>query len=153
MFRRLRRTRLWTLAAVDGHCIGGAFDLALACDAIVATPGALFRHPGARFGFPTAYGGNRMLALRAGVHPALRLLLEGGSLTGEEACGIGLVAQLLPAATDWLDRVERYVSSWPRAEPASPAWALQLRTRASTRHAPVERSAARLAWGLPPCAP
>jgi len=91
LFHRMRRVDLWLVAAVDGHCVGGGLDVALACDAIVASERAFFRHPGARFGFPTAYGGNRTLPGRLGSAAAAALLLEGRTFDAAEAQAAGLV--------------------------------------------------------------
>jgi enoyl-CoA hydratase/carnithine racemase len=118
LFRRMRGADLWLIAAVDGHCIGGGLDVALACDAIVATGSAFFRHPGARFGFPTAYGGNRMLPARLGPAIAATLLLEGRALTATEAHRAGLVAAVVePEAL--LDAAGALAARWSLA--AKPA--------------------------------
>jgi len=124
LFRRMRSADLWLVAAVDGHCIGGGLDVALACDAIVATGGAFFRHPGARFGFPTAYGGNRMLPARLGPAIAATLLLEGRALAAAEARRAGLVAAIVePEAL--LAEAEALAARWSRAATPSVGRALR----------------------------
>jgi len=114
VFRRMRGADLWLVAAVDGHCIGGGLDVALACDAIVATRDAFFRHPGARFGFPTAYGGNRTLPARLGPAIAATLLLEGRALTAAEAQTAGLV-QAIVEPGELLAEAEALAARWSRA--------------------------------------
>ena len=111
LFRRMEASRLWMIAAVDGHCIGGGFDVALACDLILAAPGATFRHPGARIGFPTAYGGNRRLPRRVGRGRAAEILLGGRTLAAPEAVDLGLVAELVPP-DQLCERALRRASEW-----------------------------------------
>ena len=48
LFRRVAEARQLTVAAVNGFCMGGGLDLALACRVRVASPQAVFAHPGAR---------------------------------------------------------------------------------------------------------
>ncbi|MCA1555613.1 MAG: enoyl-CoA hydratase/isomerase family protein [Acidobacteria bacterium] len=49
------------IAAVNGYCMGGGLDLALACDLRCASPSAVFAHPGARLGIITGWGGTAWL--------------------------------------------------------------------------------------------
>jgi enoyl-CoA hydratase/carnithine racemase len=68
------------VAAVDGPCTGGGFDLALSCDLIVAGPSASFSHPGVRRGLVTGWGGTETLPGLIGEPRAKTALLEGSSL-------------------------------------------------------------------------
>jgi len=79
------------VAAVGGACTGGGLDLALACDAIVASPTAAFAHPGVRRGLVTGWGGTVRLPHRAGVAEARRVLLEGGFTGAGAAAAEGWV--------------------------------------------------------------
>lgn len=79
------------IAAIDGHCLGGGLDLALACDLRYATPRATFGHPGARRGIITGWGGTQRLPRLIGRGPALRLLLTGERVDAAEALRLGLV--------------------------------------------------------------
>jgi enoyl-CoA hydratase len=65
-----------TVAAVNGSCSGGGFDLVLACDAIVAGPGASFSHPGIRRGLVTGWSGTTRLQSALGNAGARAALLE-----------------------------------------------------------------------------
>jgi enoyl-CoA hydratase/carnithine racemase len=58
---RIRAHPQPVVAAVHGLCAGGGFDLALACDAIVATSFARFSHPGVRRGLVTGWSGTATL--------------------------------------------------------------------------------------------
>jgi enoyl-CoA hydratase/carnithine racemase len=96
LFRRLEDMPALVLAGIDGPCFGGALDLALACDLVVASPRASFAHPGARLGIVTGWGGTRRLPRRAGVAAARAAFATGRSLDAGEAAALGLVHELLP---------------------------------------------------------
>ena len=49
-------------AAIEGHCMGGGLDLALACSCRIAAPGAVFGHRGAALGLMTGWGGTQRLS-------------------------------------------------------------------------------------------
>jgi enoyl-CoA hydratase/carnithine racemase len=69
-----------TVAAVNGSCSGGGFDFVLACDAIVASPGASFGHPGIRRGLVTGWSGSACLPFLLGSATARATLLEPRNL-------------------------------------------------------------------------
>lgn len=80
-----------TVAAVNGYCMGGGLDLALACDLRVASPSAVFAHPGARLGIITGWGGTQRLPRIVGATRALEIFATARRLTSGEAFEIGLV--------------------------------------------------------------
>jgi enoyl-CoA hydratase len=83
-----------TVAAVNGYCMGGGLDLALACDLRVASPEAVFAHPGARLGIITGWGGTQRLPRIIGATRALELFATARRLTSDEAFEIGLVSRI-----------------------------------------------------------
>jgi len=83
-----------TLAAVDGYCMGGGLDLALACHIRCASPRAVFAHPGARLGIITGWGGTQRLPYLIGAAQAFEMFLTARRVTGEEALELGLVSRL-----------------------------------------------------------
>jgi len=85
------------VAAVSGYCLGGAFDLALACHARVAAADAVLGHPGVTLGLFTGWGGTQRLPGLIGRAQALELLLTGESVGAERALALGLVDELAPA--------------------------------------------------------
>jgi enoyl-CoA hydratase len=89
-----------TLAAVNGYCMGGGLDLALACDLRVASPSATFAHPGARLGIITGWGGTQRLPRLIGATRALELFATAKRLTSAEAFEIGLVNRVGAPALD-----------------------------------------------------
>jgi len=84
------------IAAVRGQCLGGGFELALACDLIIAEESAQFGLPEIKLGvFPPA--GAALLPLRIGTSRTAELLLTGHSWTASQAAAVGLVHRLAPA--------------------------------------------------------
>jgi enoyl-CoA hydratase len=83
-----------TIAAINGYCMGGALDLALSCDIRIASPQAVFRHPGARLGIITGWGGTQRLPRLIGRARALDFLLSARLMKGHEALEVGLINQL-----------------------------------------------------------
>ena len=80
-----------TIAAVNGYCMGGGLDLALACDLRCAAPDATFAHPGARLGIITGWGGTQRLPKLIGTARALEMFLTARRVTSAEALAYGLV--------------------------------------------------------------
>lgn len=71
-----------TVAAVNGSCSGGGFDLVLSCDRIVIGPLATFGHPGVRRGLVTGWGGTVALPAAAGGTRSRLALIAGTSVAG-----------------------------------------------------------------------
>jgi enoyl-CoA hydratase/carnithine racemase len=94
------------IAAVNGHAVGGGFELALACDIRIASEKARFGVFEVRQGLHQADGGLVRLVAIAGVAVALELTLTGREVLADEALRLGLVSrvvsaeQLLPAAEE-----------------------------------------------------
>jgi len=83
-----------TIAAVNGFCFGGALDLALACDKRIASPNAIFSHPGANLGIVTGWGGTQRLPRLVGEAKALEIFLTAKRVNAEEALDIGLIDKI-----------------------------------------------------------
>ena len=83
-----------TFAAVNGVCFGGALDLVLACRHRIASPGALFAHPGANLGIITGWGGTQRLPRIVGEAAALEMFFTAKRVSAEEALRIGLVDEI-----------------------------------------------------------
>jgi enoyl-CoA hydratase len=80
-----------TIAAINGYCMGGGLDLALACDIRVASKNAVLSHPGAKRGIITGWGGTQRLPRLIGRQRALDLFLTARVIYSEEALEIGLI--------------------------------------------------------------
>jgi len=97
LFDALAGHRWPTIAAIDGHALGGGCELALACDFRLATPTSVFGQPEADLGIIAGAGANWRLERLVGLSVARRILLAGERLDGEAALAVGLVDQLHPA--------------------------------------------------------
>lgn len=91
------------IAAVNGYAIGGGFELALACDLIVAADHATFYLPEASWGILPGAGGVQRLPRRLPYSLAMELMLTGRHMGAEEAARHGLVNAVVPAS-QLLDR-------------------------------------------------
>lgn len=94
LFQAIADARQVTIAAINGYCMGGALDLALACDIRIASPQAVFRHPGARLGIITGWGGTQRLPRLIGRAASIEFLLTTRWLTSTEALRLGLVCSM-----------------------------------------------------------
>ena len=83
------------IAAVDGIAFGGGFELALACDLIVATSRSAFALPEPRVGLAALAGGIQRLPQEIGLKRAMTLLLTGRRVGAQEAAAMGLVAEVV----------------------------------------------------------
>ena len=84
-----------TIASVRGQCLGGGFELVLACDLVVAEETAQLGAPEIRLGvFPPAAAA--LLPVRVGVAGAASMILTGASSTGAQAMASGLVTRIAP---------------------------------------------------------
>ncbi len=83
-----------TIAAINGFCFGGALDLALACNKRIASPNAIFSHPGVSLGIITGWGGTQRLPRLVGKAKALEMFLTAKWVDAVEALGIGLIDKI-----------------------------------------------------------
>lgn len=97
VMRWIQRSRKPLIAAVRGYCLGGGFDLALACHARIAAADAIFAHRGASLGLVTGWGGTQRLPRLIGRSRALEILATGRSIAADEALELGLVRVVVPA--------------------------------------------------------
>ena len=86
-----------TIAAVNGHALGGGCELALGCDIRIASEAAVFGLPEVLLGALPGGGGTQTLPRLVGLGDALLMLLTGQSVSAAEALRIGLVQKVVPA--------------------------------------------------------
>src|SRR6188472_429834 len=86
-----------TICQVHGACIGGAMELALACDLRVMAADALIGIPETRVGLIPDVGGSSRLPAVVGLGRAKELVMTGRMIDGTEAERIGLVNRVAPA--------------------------------------------------------
>jgi enoyl-CoA hydratase len=116
------------VAAINGLCMGGGFELSLACDLRIATPkAAAIGLPETRIGIFPGGGGTQRLPRVVGEAKALEIILRGLTFDGAEAHRIGLVHEL---ADDPLARALEIAAEWETRGAEGIAYAKRL-TRAA----------------------
>lgn len=95
------------IAAVDGVAAGGGFELALACDVIIATSRSRFGLPEPLVGAVALGGGMHRLARQVGLKQAMGMILTGDLVSAEEGYRMGFVTALVEA-----DRLEATIADW-----------------------------------------
>ena len=104
-----RGLEIWKpmIAAINGFCLAGGLEQALACDLRIATPSATFGLTEVRWAIMPGAGGTQRLPRALPLAKALEMILMARTLTAEEALRWGLVnavvppAELLPTARTW----------------------------------------------------
>ncbi len=85
------------IAAINGHAITGGFELALACDILIASENAKFADTHVRMGVVPGWGLSQRLARLVGASRAKQLSFTGNYLDADKAERWGLVNEVLPA--------------------------------------------------------
>ncbi len=98
VFSRLAALRVPTVATIDGACLGGGLELALACDYRIASPDKSTKIglPETQLGILPAWGGSTRLPRLIGLTKALGLILGGKILTAAHAKKLGVIDALAP---------------------------------------------------------
>jgi enoyl-CoA hydratase len=86
------------IGAINGFAITGGFELALACDVLIASEEARFADTHARVGILPGWGLSQKLARTIGVYRAKELSLSGNFLGAADAAAWGLVSRVVPAS-------------------------------------------------------
>jgi enoyl-CoA hydratase len=97
VYNRLDFFPVPTIAAIEGHCLGGGLELALACDLRVAGETSQLGLPEVKLGVFPAGGGTERLPRLIGEARARELIYTGEPVDAREAWRIGLVNRLAPA--------------------------------------------------------
>lgn len=97
---RLEQTPKLVIAAINGHCVGGGFEIALACDLRIA------RNSGGRLGLPEVNlgvlpgtGGTQRLTRLLGASKALKLMVDGTTFNTADAHAVGLIHDVIGGTT------------------------------------------------------
>jgi enoyl-CoA hydratase/carnithine racemase len=98
VFGKLEQLPIPTIAAINGHCLGGGNELAMACTIRIASDRARFGQPEINLGIMPGFGGTQRLARIVGKSKALELNLTGEMVNAQKAFEMGLVSQVVPEA-------------------------------------------------------
>jgi len=85
------------IAAVNGYAFGGGFELALACDIVIAVPEAKFGLPEPKVGLAALGGGLVRLPRLVGYQRAMNIILTARTLTSKEVLDLGIISEIVPA--------------------------------------------------------
>lgn len=87
------------VAAIDNLALGGGLEVAMACAARVATPGAQLGLPELQLGVIPGFGGTQRLPRLVGLEKSLEMMLKSKSIKAEEALKLGLVDKIADSST------------------------------------------------------
>jgi enoyl-CoA hydratase len=87
------------IAAINGFCLGGGCELAMACDIRIASDKAKLGQPEVNLGLLCGAGGTQRLPRLVGLGDACKLLFTGEMIVAQEALRIGLVQEVVPHET------------------------------------------------------
>jgi crotonobetainyl-CoA hydratase len=99
------------IAAINGHALGGGFELAIACDLLICAEHAEFALPELPIGIIPDSGGIQRVPRRLPYNIAMELLLLGRRMTAQEAKSYGMVNAVVPKdqpmalAREWADKI------------------------------------------------
>ncbi|MFE4046815.1 enoyl-CoA hydratase/isomerase family protein [Priestia sp. YIM B13490] len=101
VYREIEQSSKVTIAVINGHALGGGFELALACDLRVVANHAKMGLPELNLAIIPGAGGTQRLMRIVGKGRALEMILTGKIIDGQEAERIGLVTQSVESNVLW----------------------------------------------------
>ena len=119
---RFNRTKP-LIAAVNGVAMGGGFEMALACDIIIAAENARFALPEPRVGLAALAGGLHRLPRMIPLKRAMGMILTGRHVPAPEGMELGFVTELVPEGEALSAARRSPIKSWKaRRCRSAPAW-------------------------------
>ena len=98
IFREIELMDIPVIAAINGMCLGGGTELAMACHMRIASDRARIGQPEINLGIIPGFGGTQRLPRLVGAAKALEMILTGDPITAAEAKAVGLVNRVVPEA-------------------------------------------------------
>ncbi|MBT4695846.1 MAG: enoyl-CoA hydratase [Alphaproteobacteria bacterium] len=106
------------IAAVNGVAMGGGFEIALACDLIIASENARFALPEPKVGLAALAGGMHRLPRQIGMKRAMGMMLTGRTVEAQEGLSLGFVNEVV-AHQDLMDSTKKWAESIMECSPTS----------------------------------
>ncbi|MDD2620371.1 MAG: short-chain-enoyl-CoA hydratase [Syntrophomonadaceae bacterium] len=112
VFRLLESMEKPAIAVIDGFCLGGGCELAMACDFRISSDKSKFGQPEVGLGVTPGFGGTQRLPRLVGTGMAKQLIYTGDVIDADEALRIGLVNYIVPAEElmDYAMKIARKIS-------------------------------------------
>jgi enoyl-CoA hydratase len=95
VFNRIEKLEKPVIAAINGYCLGGGCELAMACDIRISSPNAIFGQPEVRLGIVPGGGGTYRLPTLIGKGRATELILTGDTIDANTALSYGLINRIV----------------------------------------------------------
>jgi cyclohexa-1,5-dienecarbonyl-CoA hydratase len=128
IFERTERLPVPVLAAVQGACLGGGMEVAIACDIVLAAENALFGQPEIKLGFFPPYAAMRLPQL-VGPAKALEVCVTGRRYSAAEAKDLGFVSHVWPSDA-FAENLEKMIAEIRSSSPLI----IRLNKQAVKRH-------------------
>jgi 3-hydroxyacyl-CoA dehydrogenase/enoyl-CoA hydratase/3-hydroxybutyryl-CoA epimerase len=132
IFDKIENLKIATVALIDGFCLGGGMELALACRYRVAAedPKTRLGLPEVKLGIHPGWGGTVRMPRLIGIPQAMNLMLSGHTITGKTAAKLGIVDAAVPKRH--LARAAKYYAL-QSAKPRQMTWQQKLTNQKMAR--------------------
>jgi enoyl-CoA hydratase/carnithine racemase len=108
LIRLIREMPKPVIAAVHGYCLGGGFELAMACDIIIASDDAVFGQPEVNVGLIPGGGGTQFLPRIIGEKKAKEIIFTGDRIPAKTLEELGLINRVVPS-DKLIEAVKEYI--------------------------------------------
>ena len=96
LLETMERFKAPVIAAINGYCLGGGLEFAIACDIRIAADDAKLGSPEINLGVYPGWGGTQRLLRIVGASKAREIIYTGDKYTAQEALAMGLVERVVP---------------------------------------------------------